>query len=145
VSAEGRQLRSFVAKLIAIRKTHSALRARHFFHGLSQLAPGVSDIAWFDAQGAAIPDEAWRNPEERLLSLRRAEKNDDDSISLLSLLLNPTGEDSIFRLPEPALPGRVLIDTANPGAAEISLKDHSLGVAAHSAVLVHSVLEGRSQ
>ncbi len=144
-SAEGRQLRSFVAKLIAIRKTHRALRARHFFHGLSQLAPGVSDIAWFDAQGAAIPDEAWRNPEERLLSLRRAEKNDDDSISLLSLLLNPTGEDSMFRLPEPALPGRVLIDTANPGAAEISLEDHSLGVAAHSAVLVHSVLEARSQ
>ena len=30
-SAEGRQLRSFVAKLIAIRKTHRALRARHFF------------------------------------------------------------------------------------------------------------------
>jgi glycogen operon protein len=144
-SAEGRQLRSFVAKLIAIRKTHRALRARHFFHGLSQLAPGVSNIAWFDAQGAAIPDEAWRNPEERLLSLRRAEKNDDDSISLLSLLLNPTGEDSMFRLPEPALPGRVLIDTANPGAAEISLEDHSLGVAAHSAVLVHSVLEARSQ
>jgi isoamylase len=144
-SAEGRQSRTFVAKLIAIRKKHTALRARHFFHAQVELAPGISDIAWFDVKGAALPDDAWRNPEDRLLSLRRAEKNDDESVSLLTLLLNPTSDDRAFGLPEPALPARVLVDTAFPDAAELDLKDHSVIVAAHSAVLVHSVLQSASR
>ena len=35
-------------------------------------APGVLDIDWFDEHGEAISAEAWNDPEERLLALRRA-------------------------------------------------------------------------
>jgi hypothetical protein len=48
-------------------------------------------------------------------------------------------------LPDLTLPGRVLVDTARPDVAELSLEDYSFGVAAHSAVLVHSVFDGPSR
>jgi hypothetical protein len=60
---------------------------------------------------------------------------------LLNFLLNPTAEDAYFILPEPALPGRILIDTAQPDAVETPLADKKVGVRSHSAVLVYSKLE----
>ena len=92
-SKEGGELIAFVSRLIALRQKHRALRARHFLHGLSKPAPGISDIGWFDERGEGIPDEAWRNRDLRLLALRRAARNEDGTVSLLTLLLNPTAED----------------------------------------------------
>jgi isoamylase len=140
-SREGRELRNFVTRLIALRQEHAALRSRHFLHGQREPAPGISDIAWFDEKGEGIPEESWKNPEYRLLSLRRATRNGEGTVSLLTLFLNPTGEEHLFQLPEPVLPGLVLIDTARPDAGELDVKDQKVNVQARSAVLVFSKLE----
>jgi len=144
-SESGRALQGFVAKLIAIRKAHAALRARNFFHGLDQPAPGISDIAWFDVNGKGISAADWRNPEERLLCLRRAARDDDQTVLLLTLFFNPTAEDHVFRLPEPVLPSRVLVDTSHPDHPEVETKESKFEVESHSALLVYSRLESAQQ
>ena len=138
---EGRELTRFVSKLIAVRQEHTALRSRHFLHGQREPVPGVFDIAWFNEDGVNVPDASWTNPEHRLLCLRRATRNGDGTVSILTFLLNPTGEDRSFHLPEPALPGRILVDTARPEAEVIELKEKKVNVRPHSAVLVYSNLE----
>ena len=138
---EGRELTRFVSKLIAVRQEHTALRSRHFLHGLREPVPGVFDIAWFNEDGVNVPDASWTNPEHRLLCLRRATRNGDGTVSILTFLLNPTGEDRSFHLPEPALPGQILVDTARPEAEMIELKEKKVNVRPHSAVLVYSNLE----
>jgi len=144
-SAEGQELTAFVAKLIALRKEHTALRSRHFLHGEREPAPGVFDIAWFDETGELVPDAAWNDPERRLLSLRRATKNADGTVSIVTLLLNPTGEEREFQLPEPSVPSRILIDTARPANDAHDLKDRTLNVQSHSAVLTYFKLERPTQ
>jgi glycogen operon protein len=140
-SGDGRALRNFLARLIAIRREHSILHADHFLHGLNEPAPGIRDIAWFDSEGAEIPDEAWRNPAIRHLCLRRAAKAKDSRVSVLTLLLNPTAEDSAFKLPPPVPVGRILIDSARPEVSDLTIDNGRTTVEARSVVLVHSDLE----
>ena len=64
-----------VAKLIAVRLEHRALRSRHFLHGHREPAPGVFDIAWFNPDGERVAEASWTDPEHRLLCLRRATRN----------------------------------------------------------------------
>ena len=144
-SPAGREMRSFVSKLIAVRQEHTALRSRHFLHGHREPAPGIFDIAWFNEDGENIPEASWTNPEHRLLCLRRATRNGDGTVSLLTLLLNPTAAEHSFQLPQPALPARVLIDTAGPQAETLELKEPKVQVRSHSAVLVYGHLEPSSQ
>ena len=139
---EGRALIEFVARLIALRQEHSALRSRHFLHGRREPAPGVFDIGWFDENGESVSEPAWKNGELRLLVLRRASHNADGSVSILSLLLNPIAEDRYFRLAPPVLPGRVLIDSALPGALEREIFDNKVDVLGRSAVLTYARIEG---
>jgi isoamylase len=134
---QGRELVRFVSKLIAQRQEHTALRSRHFLHGQREPAPGIFDIAWFNEEGVSVPEASWTNPEHRLLCLRRATRNTDGTVSVLTLLLNPTSEDHSFRLPEPAMPGRVLIDSARPESDVVDLKEAKVDVQAHGAVLVY--------
>ena len=140
-AAESLELQRFVAGLIATRKRFAALRPTHFLHAEFKPAPGIADIAWFDEKGKPIPDEDWRNPEHRLLCIRRANRNDSHAVFLLTLLLNPTADAETFQLPTPQLPSRILIDTANPAAVESDVKEQGVEVGAHSAVLVFASLE----
>jgi glycogen operon protein len=144
-SPEGRALTEFVARLIALRQEHAALRSRHFLHGKREPAPGVFDIGWFDENGESVSEPAWKNGELRLLVLRRATGNADGSVSILSVLLNPIAEDHYFRLPPPVLPGRILIDSARPDASESEIFDNKVAVPARSAVLTYARLEGGTQ
>jgi glycogen operon protein len=121
------------------------LRSRNFLHGLREPAPGIFDIAWFEANGEMISEASWKNPEIRLLCLRRATRNADDTVSILSLLLNPTRDDHSFRVPDPVLPAHVLIDSARPDAGEAAVSDNKIDVLAHSAVLVYARLENQPQ
>jgi glycogen operon protein len=130
---------------VALRRQYAVLRSRHFLHGQSEPAPGVSDIGWYDKGGNSIPDSSWTNREERLLSLRRAARNDDATVSVLTLMLNPTPDAQEFQLPGPAMPSRVLIDTTRPQLKEFDLADQKVAVAARGAVLVHSLLERPAQ
>jgi glycogen operon protein len=113
-------------------------------HGHREPAPGIFDIAWFNEDGENVPDASWTNPEHQLLCLRRATRNGDRTVSLLTLLLNPTAEERVFQLPQPALPGRVLIDTAQPNT-EAELKEPKVEVKAHSAILLYAKLEPATQ
>jgi isoamylase len=139
---EGRELHEFTRQLIAIRQEHAALRSRRFLHGRSELAPSIFDIAWFEPDGQLVPESSWKSPERRLLCLRRAMPNEDGSVSLLALMLNPTPEDAPFTLPPaPPLPGSILIDTARPAIRNEPVNEHRVTVLARSAMLVLSQLE----
>jgi len=141
-SPQGRTLTAFVARLIALRQEHTALRSRHFLHGKREPAPGVFDIGWFDENGESVSEPSWKNGELRLLVLRRASNNADGSVSILCLLLNPIAEDRYFRLPPPALPARVLIDSARPEGPEREIFDNKVDVLARSALLTYALIEG---
>ncbi|GBD48227.1 glycogen debranching protein GlgX [Methylopila sp. Yamaguchi] len=136
---EGRALTAFVGRLARLRAEHPILRCKHFLHGREEPAPGVLDIAWFDEAGEAISSDAWNNPDERTLSLRRAARREDGAVPILTLMLNPTSEDRSFKLPPPALPTTLLVDTAAPEAPERTLEGDVVIVAARSAVLVMAV------
>jgi isoamylase len=137
----GRELHDFTSRLISLRQEHAALRSRHFLHGRSEVAPNIFDIAWFEANGELVPESSWKSPETRLFCLRRATPNEDGSVSLLVLLLNPTPEDCPFRLPPPELPGSILIDTARPALRNEPVTGNQVIVLARGAVLVLSKLE----
>nr|WP_210286038.1 glycogen debranching protein GlgX [Hansschlegelia beijingensis] len=132
---EGAALTAFVARLIALRKAQPVLRSKNFLHGREEPAPGVLDIAWFDEHGEPISAEAWNDPAERTLTLRRAERREDGSTPILTLMLNPTDKDRAFRLPSPGLPTFLLIDSARPDAPERVVDREVVQVAAKSAVL----------
>jgi|SRR5712691_9402122 len=135
-SPDGRALTAFVARLIALRRKYPVLRSSHFVHGKQEPAPGVPDIAWFDERGEVISIEAWNNPEERVIALRRAGADADGAVSILTLCLNPSGEDRRFRLPPPLLPARAVIDSARPDLPERDAAANEVDVLARSAVLI---------
>ena len=127
---------AFIVRLIALRREHAVLRWPVFLHGTMQPMPNLKDIAWFDEQGTEMSPEAWNDPQQRALTLRRAADDGDGSVTILTLLLNPTEEARRFRLPPPHLAHTILLDTAAPDAFAQRLADASLEVSAHSAVLI---------
>jgi isoamylase len=73
------------------------------------------------------------------LVLRRAARLPDGRVPMLTLMLNPTGADRGFALPPPDRPTRLLLDTAEPEAAERDLPSlDDVPVRAHSVVLLLS-------
>jgi len=113
------------------------LRSRRFLHGRTEPAPGIKDIAWFDERAESISPEAWNNPEQRVLTVRRAEEIPDGAVDILTLCLNPSNEDRRFLLPPPTLPARVLVDSTKPEMAdEPVVSNNEIEVRAHGAVLI---------
>jgi len=139
VEAEGAALTAFVERIIALRHHYAVLRAPRFLHGQDELAPGISDIAWFEASGAPVGNDSWNNPEERRLVLRRAWRNGNSEVSILTAFFNATAEDHNFRLPPPGLPARLLMDSAQPDAPERDLDAEEIVVGARSVVLTQSL------
>ncbi|CAN5685904.1 glycogen debranching protein GlgX [soil metagenome] len=138
-SGDGRLLTDFVARVIALRHRHPILRCAAFLHGKDRPAPDVLDIAWFDEQGEIVSAEAWNNPAERTLVLRRAATEQDGNVPILTCLFNPTPDDRFFKLPLPHLPTTLLIDSADPGATERALTGDIVPVKARSVVVTRSV------
>jgi len=143
-SPDGQALTHFVTRLINLRHRYPVLRRRHFLHGKEEPLPGVLDIEWFDANGNVLTNEAWNNPEERLIVLRRASKDPGGMVTILTFFMNPTGEPIVCRIPPPHGPASVLIDTAAPDAPNTVLDSGKVEVAAHSAVLVLRTVRGVS-
>jgi isoamylase len=143
-SPASQALIAFVTRVIALRRAYPVLRSRRFLHGRHAPAPGIPDIAWFDARGEIISADAWNNPEQRVIMLRRAEVNRDGTVAILTLCLNPSAEDCRFRLPPPVLAARVLIDTARPDAPEQAVVDNEVEVLARGAVLVAATHEAQA-
>jgi len=55
--------------LTRLRATHPVLRQRLYFSGRAVHEDGSSDLAWFDAHGAAMTAQAWADPATRTLSM----------------------------------------------------------------------------
>jgi isoamylase len=136
---EGSALTAFVERIIALRHRHVVLRAPRFLHGQHELTPGISNIAWFEASGEPVSNDSWNNPEERRLVVRRAGRNGDGKVSILTAFFNATAEDHNFRLPPPGLPARLLLDSAQPDAPERDLDGEEIVVGARSVVLTQSL------
>ena len=100
-------------------------RSRHFLHGQREPAPGIFDIAWFEARMARlIPELSWKNPEHRLLCLRRATRNaDGDGLDADASAQSRPARIIVFNCRSRYCRRVILIDTARPDAAERSIKD----------------------
>ncbi|MEW6255388.1 MAG: glycogen debranching protein GlgX [Pseudomonadota bacterium] len=117
-SPDGRALTAFMARLAEIRARHPILRAPRFLHAQEELAPGLKDIGWFDEHGIEIPPEGWHLDGALTLGMRRAGYTPQGGIEVLLMLLNASADPVTFRLPEPALTWRLLVDTATGAASE---------------------------
>lgn len=111
-SPEGRSLTAFVARLSEIRNRYPILRAPRFLHAQEEFVPGLRDIGWFDEHGIEIPPEGWHLEGAMTLGLRRAGRTPRGGLEVLLLLLNASDQAVTFRLPEPALTWRLLVDSA---------------------------------
>ena len=140
---DGQSLAAFVARLTELRHKHSILRCARFLHGQDEPSPGVLDIVWFDERGLILSDDDWNNPQGRLLALRRAAKDDDGKVTILTTFFNSTPDDHNFKLLEPHLPMRILLDSADPAAPERD-NEGEVMVRARSVVLAASVIESTS-
>ena len=82
-----------------------SLRSRHFLHGKDEPAPGILDIAWFDRAGKTISPRGLEQP-GRAAPRRCAAPpaTPMEPLAVLTLFLNPTGDDHRFRVPPPTLP-----------------------------------------
>ena len=66
-------------------------------------------------------------------------RNDDGTVPILTLFLNPSEQDRVFRLPTQNVPTRLLLDSADPAKPESDIAGEEITVAARSAVLTKSV------
>ena len=134
-----RAMRDFVARLLGVRRDWPVLRCDLFLHAVREIAPGLSDIAWFDERARALTPEAWNDAEARLLAVRRscaAPLGAPHVADVSLLLLNATAEDRIFALPAPVLPWRLLIDSGEPEAPEREIGGPSVTVGRHAAAIL---------
>ncbi len=129
----------FVSRLIKLRKSHRSLRSPVFLHGTKETVPGIRDVEWYDENAEVLTQEAWADPEARLLTLQRAvgEKN---MVDVTLLMLNASQEDRTFLYPYPELPWIVKIDSGMPETDPEMAKDGRMLVRAHSAVLLAAAL-----
>lgn len=117
-------LLDFTRHLIYFRRQHPVFRRRKWFQGQAIHGSGVSDIGWFNLDGAEMTDEQWNagyakaievflNGEEIPARGSQGERVMDDSFMLL---FNAHYEEIEFLLPE-GLRDRhwqVIIDTKEP-------------------------------
>ena len=126
IGPDGEQLIAFVRQLIALRRTHPALRRPRFLHGRDRSPDGLKDITWLTPEGVE-PDEAyWRDGRSRALALllngeagayRSWDGRPEDDDPLL-ILLN-AHHDSVAFMPPAIGPGGdwiCLVDTVVPEA-----------------------------
>ena len=132
---EGHLLSDFVRRLTAIRRHYPLVRAGRFLHGRTEAAPGLLDIDWFDERGAHLSPEDWNNPAGKALSMRRVRRLDDGSLEVVTMLMNASEYPLVFTLPPPDLPGKLVIDSADPQCAEIAV-GHTIEVLDRSVKVV---------
>ena len=141
-STAGQAHQAFVTRLINLRRELSSLRCRHFQHGLLEPLAQVRDIEWFDENGDTMRPEDWQTWEGCLLCVRRAQRLDHGHTELCLLLTNNTITDQVFQLPQPLLPWRVRVDTADLNVIDQPVDQGAVCVAAQSMQLLSVVVEG---
>ena len=107
LSAQDRELFTFVQRMIDLRKRHPTFRRRHFFQGRPIKGANVKDLLWLNPAGLEMSDSEWHDPGVRclgmLLSGQGLEETDERGRRLndetFLLLLNAHHEDAAFVLP----------------------------------------------
>jgi glycogen operon protein len=140
-SAEGKALLEFTGRLIRLRREHPVFQPPDFQHGRIELAPGLSDILWFDERGTGLAQEDWDNGNARLLGLRRVMALGDGRLEIALLLFNADDGAHEFRLPPPALPYRVLLYSSEPDRAATMPADGRFALAPHSSAALLAQVE----
>jgi isoamylase len=133
---EAQALQAFVARLAALRRVLPTLRPARFLHGVTEVWPGLSDIAWFDQHGQPMTPEAWNEPEARTLALCRAVADAAGIVDATLLLLNADEAGHAFALPPPTLEWRLVLDSDRPEAEERRITEGAVPVAPYSVVLL---------
>jgi glycogen operon protein len=149
----GSMLTAFVRDVVAIRKRLPALRSAAFAHGTEQYLHDLRDIDWFGVEGHPLTPENWAQAECRTLALRRAQRNDGDGdgdggddedggrVQVMFLLLNASAEPATFRLPQPALRWRRLLDSGTGDARERPVDGDSIEVGPHALMLLSATAQ----
>ncbi|MGH9178791.1 MAG: glycogen debranching protein GlgX [Acidimicrobiales bacterium] len=138
---------TYTQRLISLRRSHPVFRRRHFFQGQPLHGRGVSDIAWFRADGSEMTDDDWREGFAKTLGVflngaaipdldQRGQRIVDDSFLVL---FNADDEPAGFVLPEERFGERwvKVIDTADAfdEGAQVKAGD-TLAVEGRSLVLL---------
>lgn len=116
-SDEGRALSQMVARALALRRGHPALRAARYGDAAREICPGVAAIDWFNPDGHPIESASWEDAGAKAMALRRAALREDGSADVTLLLLNPGSEAQPFTLPSPTLAWIRELDSSAPAAA----------------------------
>ena len=141
------ELVAFTQRLISLRNTHPVFRRRHFFQGQPLHGAGVSDIAWFRADGTEMSDIDWREGYAKTIGVflngdaipdlgARGERITDDSFLVL---FNAHFERVEFVLPAEEFGERwvKVLDTADAFDEGLQLKaTEALDVESRSLVLL---------
>ena len=85
-----------VQSLAQIRDTYLADVASEFFTGAVDMGTNRKDIAWFSLGGHEMNDDHWRDEEKRSITVFI----EADPKQGLLLMLNSSGEDTLFTLPD---------------------------------------------
>jgi len=118
-SESGEALARFVARLAELRRAYPTLRCQQFLGGNEEVAPGVTDLSWWDERGVTLEHEDWANGNGRALVSRRAAKLADGRIEVIAVMMNADAHALMFKLPGP-FRWRLLIESAEP---ESSIRD----------------------
>jgi isoamylase len=100
-TAQSGALREFVRRLTTLRRDHQVFRRRRF--------PSENNLRWYTPEGGEMTDEDWQTGYAKAITIfmdgdaitepdRRGEPVRDDSFLLL---VNASGDDLTFTLPEP--------------------------------------------
>ncbi len=124
-------LRAFVQKVIALRRSHPVFRRRSFFQGRAIKGAGIKDILWLRPDGREMTDEQWNQENARTLGVffsgSAVDEVDERGLLITDenflLLMNANYEAVPFSLPTTAsgmMWGR-LIDTCFSGGNDPDL------------------------
>ncbi len=108
-------LAAFVATLLSIRRDHPVFRRARFLTGHEIDGRGLKDVTWHTSDGREMEAADWYGPHAHCLGaeLFALDRNDKEP-DLFIMLMNGSGTEINFILPEPRLSQRwrVLFDTA---------------------------------
>ncbi len=149
-------LADFVAALIDLRRRHPALHADRWLSGRPADDGTIADVLWRHADGRAMDDHAWSDPDTRaLVASFHTPATDSASEDRVAVAFNAGNDPVSVRWPDPQAgrAWRLCIDTSLPsgrpseGAAgrasgqpdSTPMAGHSTVVQARSLVLVEEV------
>ncbi len=139
-AAKETEVHRFFREMIALRRSHPALRTPRFFSG-RQNERGLADVTW---HGTRLEQPGWDDPEARVLACTLAGFDGHPDLHLVFNMFHLGLE---FELPH--LPGQrwgLLVDTAGqpgqdivPPGAEVPVADHSYHAQGRSVVVLASL------